>query len=186
MALSEPNDNCLDLGTGTGCILFTLLAEMAESGRPETWGIGVERSDAAFEVAWWNRNAMGLEQPAVLLKGSWFGPLAETLPPDFEGFDLIVSNPPYVSEAEWAGLAPEVRDHEPKEALTAGRDGLDAYREILKTAPDYLVSGGRLLFEIGAGQGGAVSALMRRAGLGQVTVIGDLDGRDRVVAARRD
>jgi len=185
VALSEPFGNLLDLGLGAGCILLTLLAEMAAMGRTETWGIGVERSDAAFEVAWWNRNAMALERPAVLLKGSWFDPLGRTLPRDFGGFDLIVSNPPYISADAWEGLAPEVRDHEPREALTDGGDGLSAYRAILAGAPGHLAPNGRLLLEIGAGQGAAVSRLVAEAGLDAVRVVADLDGRDRVVTARR-
>ena len=185
VALAEPFANVLDLGLGTGCILLTLLAEMGEAGRDEIWGIGVEKSDDAFEVAWWNRNALGLEDPAVLLKGSWFDPLPQTLPENFAGFDLIVSNPPYVTDAEWEGLEPEVRDHEPRAALTAGPDGLDAFRAILSRARSYLGPGGRLVLEIGAQQGEAVRDLVIEAELGEVRLIQDLEGRDRVVAARR-
>ncbi|SLN18228.1 peptide chain release factor N(5)-glutamine methyltransferase [Roseisalinus antarcticus] len=185
VALAEPFDHVLDLGTGSGCILFTLLAEMADMGRDSTWGIGVEASDPAFEVAWWNRNAFGLEETAVLLKGSWFAPLAETVAPDFAGFDLIVSNPPYIREADWRGLAPEVRDHEPKLALTAGRDGLDAYREILGAVRGHMAPGGRVAVETGVGQGPDVMAMMLEAGLDEVHMVQDLDGRDRVVIGRR-
>ncbi|KAA9009379.1 peptide chain release factor N(5)-glutamine methyltransferase [Histidinibacterium aquaticum] len=184
-ALAEPFGHVLDLGTGSGCILLTLLAEMAEMGRDEVWGIGVELSDAAFEVAWWNRNAMRLEDRAVLLKGSWFTPLEKALEPGFGGFDLIVSNPPYITRADWSGLEPEVRDHEPPGALVGGDDGLEAYRQILPELPARLAPGGRAMVEIGAAQGAEVAAMMAEAGLGEVRIVQDLDGRDRVVVGKR-
>lgn len=185
-ALAEPFGHVLDLGTGSGCILLTLLAEMAGMGHSEVWGMGVERSEAAFEVAFWNRNAFGLQQQAILLSGSWFAPLQDTLDPGFGGFDLIVSNPPYVTDHAWHDLSPEVRDHEPREALTAGPDGLACYREILARARDYLAPRGRVMVEIGAEQGVSVASLMVKAGLESVRIVQDLDGRDRVVIGRKE
>ena len=99
-------------------------------------------------------------------------------------FDLIVSNPPYIALDEMAGLAPEVRDHEPREALTDEADGLTAYRIIARHASDHLRPGGRVLVEIGPTQAAAVAGFFRAAGLEDVTVHPDLDGRDRVVSAR--
>ena len=96
-------------------------------------------------------------------------------------FDLIVSNPPYIAAGEMAGLAPEVRDWEPRLALTDDGDGLGAYRAITAAAPAHLAPGGWLAVEIGPAQGAAVAALFRGAGLSSVTVRPDLDGRDRVV-----
>ncbi|ROT98460.1 peptide chain release factor N(5)-glutamine methyltransferase [Histidinibacterium lentulum] len=183
-ALAEPFADVLDLGTGSGCILLTLIAEMEGMGR-RVLGTGVEVSPAAYEVAWWNRNAMGLEDRAVLLQGSWFAPLSEAFGRDAPQFDLIVSNPPYVTEAEWERLEPEVRRFEPRGALVGGVHGLDAYRVIVEGAPGRLRPGGRLIVEIGSGQGAAVTELMTSAGLGPVHVVTDLDGRDRVVVARR-
>jgi len=98
-------------------------------------------------------------------------------------FDLIVSNPPYIGESEIADLEPEVRDHEPRAALTPGGDGLDAYRAIAKGLKAHLTPGGRVVMEIGPTQAAAVSALLREAGLTLISVHRDLDGRDRVVEA---
>ncbi|MEM8804367.1 MAG: peptide chain release factor N(5)-glutamine methyltransferase, partial [Pseudomonadota bacterium] len=99
-------------------------------------------------------------------------------------YDLIVSNPPYIALDEMDGLDPEVRDYEPREALTDGADGLTAYRIIARHAPDHLKPGGRVLVEIGPTQAPAVTELFRVAGLEDVRVHPDLDGRDRVVSAR--
>lgn len=169
-ALAEPFDTVLDLGTGSGCILLTLLKET-----PGAWGLGTDLSPKALQVAKANRAALGLDGPAMLREGSWFdavqgGP-----------FDLIVSNPPYITDAEMADLAPEVRDWEPTMALTPGGDGLDAYRMITSGARAHLVPGGRLMVEIGPTQGGAVTALFIAAGFENSRVLPDLDGRNRVV-----
>ncbi|WP_127903337.1 peptide chain release factor N(5)-glutamine methyltransferase [Solirhodobacter olei] len=171
-ALEDPFTRILDLGTGTGAILLTLLAE-----RPQATGLGTDTSEAALAVAAANATALGLFPRATFRRADWFDGL--------EGvFDLIVSNPPYIAEAEMAGLAPEVRDWEPRQALTPGGDGLGPYRAIAAAAPAHLASGGRLIVEIGATQGPAVAALFRAAGLEDVAVRPDLEGRDRVVLGR--
>ncbi|PTE23658.1 peptide chain release factor N(5)-glutamine methyltransferase [Cereibacter changlensis JA139] len=172
-ALESPFASLLDLGTGSGAILLTLLAE-----RPAARGLGTDLSPEALAVAESNAQALGLAGRARFQTADWFAGV--------EGqFDLIVSNPPYIAEAEMAGLSPEVRDWEPHLALTPGGDGLDAYRAIAAAAPAYLAPGGRLLVEIGPTQGRAVSALFAAAGLSGLRVEADLDGRDRVVLARR-
>jgi len=171
-ALEEPFARLLDLGTGTGCILLSLLAE-----RPGATGLGTDISAAALAVAAENARALGLADRAALRRGDWFDGVAGP-------FDLIVSNPPYIAAAEMPGLAPEVRDWEPAGALSPGGDGLAAYRAILGALPAHLAPGGRLMLEIGAAQGPAVAALCRAAGLDAVRVLPDLDGRDRVVTAR--
>ncbi|QFT63389.1 peptide chain release factor N(5)-glutamine methyltransferase [Roseivivax sp. THAF30] len=173
-ALGGPVTRFLDLGTGSGCIALSLAAEV-----PEATGIATDLSRDAIEVAFWNRNALGLTDRVAFLEGSWFAPLAAD-----QRFDLIVSNPPYISAAEMAGLAPDVRDHEPRMALSDDGDGLTAYRAIASGAARHLVPGGRLLLEIGWSQGDAVRALLHDAGLSGIEVLPDLDGRDRVVAAR--
>lgn len=171
-ALRAPFARVLDLGTGSGCILLTLLAERADAT-----GLGVDLSPAALAVAAANREALGLGSRAMFAEGNWFGPVSGR-------FDLIVANPPYIAEDEMAALSPEVRDWEPRVALTPGGDGLDAYRAIGTGAPDHLSSGGRILLEIGPSQAAAVSALLSAAGLSDIHVHRDLDGRDRVVVAR--
>ncbi|MEI4470163.1 peptide chain release factor N(5)-glutamine methyltransferase [Frigidibacter sp. MR17.24] len=173
-ALAQPFGRVLDLGTGTGCILLTLLAE-----RPEASGVGLDLSPGALAVAGENAGRLGLQARARLLQSDWYDAAGGTGP-----FDLIVSNPPYIAQDEMADLSPEVRDWEPAMALTPGGDGLDAYREIARGAAAHLAPGGRLIVEIGPTQGRAVSGLFRRAGLDVTRIRPDLDGRDRVVAAR--
>ncbi len=171
-ALSEPFDQLLDLGVGSGCILITLLAE-----RTSAVGVGIDLSEAACLQASANAVQHKVQDRAEILQSNWFAGV--------EGqFDLIVSNPPYISADEMRDLSPEVREHEPRMALTDEGDGLGAYRHIAASAPDYLIPAGRILVEIGPTQGAAVSALFDAAGLADIRVIPDLDGRDRVVGAR--
>ena len=169
-ALSAPFFACLDLGTGTGCILLSCLAD-----RPVAMGLGVDLSDAALAVAADNAARLGLAGRARFLRSDWFSAVSGR-------FDLILSNPPYIAADEMAALAPEVREWEPHLALTPGGDGLGAYRAIARGAPARLMAGGRLLVEIGPAQGQAVAALFAAAGLGGIRILQDLDGRDRVVA----
>ncbi|WP_287885578.1 MULTISPECIES: peptide chain release factor N(5)-glutamine methyltransferase [Paracoccus] len=169
-ALTEPFASVLDLGTGTGAILISLLAE-----RPAARGLGTDISPAALEVA--RENATRIGVCADFLESNWFASVAGQ-------FDLIVSNPPYIALEEMAGLSPEVREWEPRAALTDEADGLSAYRAIAAGAPAHLLPGGRLMVEIGPTQGAAVAALMRAAGLAEPRILPDLDGRDRVVSAR--
>jgi release factor glutamine methyltransferase len=169
-ALETPFSRVLDLGTGSGAILVSLLA-----ARPGATGLGTDLSPAALQVAQGNAALIGVT--ADFLCADWFDGVTGR-------FDLIVSNPPYIAEAEMAGLDPEVRDWEPRAALTPGGDGLGAYRAIASGAGAHLAPGGRLLVEIGPAQAAAVSALFAAAGLGGLRVRPDLDGRDRVVEAR--
>ena len=171
-ALAEPFARVLDLGTGSGCILVTLLAE-----RPQATGLGVDLSEAACLQASANAVLHEVATRADIRRSDWFSAVTGR-------FDLIVSNPPYIALNEMAGLSEEVRDHEPDTALTDGGDGLGAYRVICAGAGDYLKAGGRLAVEIGPTQGAAVSAMMARAGLVGIEVLHDLDGRDRVVLGR--
>ncbi|MGG7566403.1 peptide chain release factor N(5)-glutamine methyltransferase [Rhodovulum sp. DZ06] len=162
----------LDLGLGSGCILLTLLAEW-----PGAMGVGVDASAAALDIARRNAAALGLEARADLRLGDWAtgidGP-----------FDLVVSNPPYIAEDEMPGLSPEVRDWEPRMALTPGGDGLSPYRILGAEAPRLLAPGGRVLLECGAGQAEAVAGMLAEAGLGGVRVHRDMDGRGRCVEGR--
>ncbi|MFO1203663.1 MAG: peptide chain release factor N(5)-glutamine methyltransferase [Tabrizicola sp.] len=170
-ALTRPFLKVLDLGTGTGCILLSCL-----KGMPMARGVGIDISEAALAVAADNSHDLGLEARVKFLQSDWFSKVSGA-------FDLIVSNPPYIAADEMAGLAPEVRDWEPHLALTTGGDGLEPYRIIARGASARLMPGGRLLVEIGPTQGKAVAALFAKAGLGQIQVLPDMDGRDRVVAA---
>lgn len=172
-ALAEPFSKVLDLGTGSGCILISLLAEM-----PEAKGVGTDLSERAVLVAGENAKRIGVADRLVLPLSDWFEDVGGV-------FDLIVSNPPYIAAEEMDALQPEVRDFEPRGALTDEADGLSAYRAIAAGAPDHLTPGGRLLVEIGPTQAREVCEIFQGAGLVEITVHPDLDGRDRVVAARK-
>ncbi len=171
VALSKPFSRVLDLGTGSGCIVVSLLAE-----RPEATGVGTEISPEGVLIAGENAAAHGVADRLILPLSEWYDDIGGR-------FDLIVSNPPYIAADEMDGLAPEVRDHEPRIALTDEADGLTAYRAIAAGALDHLTPGGRLLVEIGPTQADAVSEIFSAAGLDVVAVHPDLDGRNRVVEA---
>ena len=170
-ALEREFTRVLDLGTGTGCILLSLLGD-----RPGATGVGTDLSEAALAVARGNAGVLGLSERVEFRVADWFGGTEWH-------FDLIVSNPPYIAAAEMPGLAPEVRDWEPRLALTPGGDGLDAYRAIAAGAGAHLAPGGGILLEIGATQGAAVAEILAASGFGGIGVIRDMDGRDRVLHA---
>ncbi|GGC01852.1 release factor glutamine methyltransferase [Marivita lacus] len=170
-ALAGEVSSVLDLGTGSGCILLTLLAH-----RPLAQGLGTDLSSEALTVAKDNATRLSLQDRATWAQGAWF----DAVPPG-ACFDLIVSNPPYIALNEMPGLAPDLA-FEPRMALTDEADGLSAYRAITGGATPFLAPQGRLLVEIGPTQGQAVAELFRTAGLANVTLHSDLDGRDRVVS----
>lgn len=169
LALARPFERLIDLGTGTGAIAVTLLAE-----RDGATGVASDISAAALAVAGENAAAHGVAGRLRLVEADWWDGVDGV-------FDLVVSNPPYVTGAEYATLAPEVTDWEPRGALTPGGDGLSAYRAILDGLAPRLAPGGRCLVEIGAGQGEAVAALFTAAGLDAVAVHPDINGKPRVV-----
>lgn len=170
-ALQHPAQRILDIGTGSGCILLTLLAEWSEAT-----GIGTDMSPAALAVATQNATALDVAARAELVHTNWADAVAGP-------FDLIVSNPPYISGAEMTELSRDVLDWEPHAALTPGPLGLESYRALIPQAADLLAAGGRLLLEIGPTQGAEVASLCVNAALEDVYVRPDLDGRDRVVTA---
>ncbi|KMW56735.1 Protein-N(5)-glutamine methyltransferase PrmC [Candidatus Rhodobacter oscarellae] len=172
LALQEPFRKVLDMGVGSGCILISLLAE-----RPEARGVGFDDSAEAVLIAGQNAEAIGVADRITLPMSDWWDDVGGR-------YDLIVSNPPYIAADEMGGLAPEVRDYDPRMALTDEGDGLGAYRKIAGGLADHLTPGGRVLLEIGPTQADAVSQLLRAAGLEKVETHADLDGRDRVVGAR--
>jgi release factor glutamine methyltransferase len=163
-----------DIGTGSGAILLALLTEL-----PDAYGIGTDISEQALQTA--HSNAVGLE-----LTGR-AGFVACDYAAALSGpFDLIVSNPPYIRSAEIAGLATEVRDHDPRAALDGGADGLDAYRALIPQATRLLAPGGALVVEAGQGQSGDIGGLMAAAGLMlPAPARADLAGIRRAVAGRK-
>ncbi|MEP1765081.1 MAG: peptide chain release factor N(5)-glutamine methyltransferase [Sulfitobacter sp.] len=171
-ALFEPFDRVLDLGTGSGCILVSLLAENTRAK-----GMGVDLSEAACLQASANAVLHGVADRADVRQSDWFSAV--------EGrFDLIVSNPPYLAQDEMRDISPELALHEPAMALTDGADGLSIYRLIAETAQGSLSADGRVLAEIGWQQGPDVRAIFEQAGWADVVILPDLDGRDRVISAQ--
>jgi release factor glutamine methyltransferase len=164
----------LDLGTGTGCILVTLLAEL-----PRAQGIGTDKSGAALALAEANARRHGVASRASFLVADWLDAVTGK-------FDLVLSNPPYLASSEIAGLAADVAAYDPILALDGGPDGLDAYRRIAARAGEVLAQGGRLLVEIGATQADSVAGILRGAGLkvdAEQGIRPDLGGRPRSVVA---
>jgi release factor glutamine methyltransferase len=156
----------LDLGTGPGTLLHA-----ASDVWPEATGLGIDVSRGALSYAAANARRLGFEERLKLMQGNWADGLAEK-------FDLILCNPPYVRED--ADLGPGVREYEPDEALFAGKEGLDAYRELAPQLPRLLNRGGLAAIEIGPDQAGAVTRLLDRDGL-RAQVADDLAGRPRAV-----
>lgn len=138
-----------DVGTGSGCIAVTLLCE-----RTDARAVAVDVSEAALKVAAQNAHVLGVGDRIELMLSDCFDALDKTT------FDLIVSNPPYVSSAALPGLQREVRDHEPLVALSPGADGLSVIRRLLRDAPSFLNAGGHLIMEIGFDQGEAIQELI--------------------------
>lgn len=163
----------LDLGTGSGCIFLSILAE-----RPDASGVGIDLSPAAVAIARTNADALGLVPRAQVIERSF----AE---PQGGWFDLALSNPPYIFQPEIEALAPDVRNHDPAMALSPGDDALEAYRTILAAMPGWLKPGCWIGFEVGLGQAGDVAALMAAAGLEEVAAFDDLAGIPRAVFGRR-
>lgn len=163
----------LDLGTGSGCLLLTLLAE-----RDTMQGVGADVSPHALAVARDNAAHLGLESRAAFIESDWLKNIAGR-------FDMIVSNPPYLAPGEMEFLARDVADYDPHLALYGGSDGLDPYRFICREAAAFLNPGGHLVFEIGALQASRVIAIMQEAGFEGVALRQDLAGRDRVVYGQK-
>ena len=163
-----------DIGTGSGAILLALLSEL-----PDAEGIGTDISVAALRTASHNAARLGFSSRAAFVACDYAAALSDS-------FDLIVSNPPYIRSADIAGLAPEVRDHDPPVALDGGADGLDAYRVLIPQAAGRLVFGGILVVEAGHDQSAEIAGLMAAAGLTQERPPkADLAGIHRAVAGRK-
>ena len=165
-------ENMLELGTGSGAIAITVLAE-----RPKVTCVATDISEYALKTASTNSKRHGVESRLKLLHSNWFEKISGS-------FDVIVSNPPYISSEEYAQLSAEVVKYDPKISLTLGGDGLEAYREILSRALEKLSKNGHIFLEIGYTQANAVKHLFREAGFQQIKVHKDLGSRDRVISAK--
>ena len=197
----EDGSRILDLCTGSGCILLSLLHYSNDC-----IGVGTDISEPALRIARHNAGSLGLADRVLWLRGDLFDALGSGRPGEEndavpekdmqqrplngpfsspEKYDMIISNPPYIRTGVIETLAPEVRCAEPRLALDGGEDGLDFYRRIIQEAPDHLVIGGRIMLEIGYDQGEDVAALLREAGYYGVEIIQDYNRNDRVVTAVR-
>ena len=163
----------LDLGTGSGAIAVTLLAEL-----PEATVVATDLSAAALQVAKGNAAALGVADRASFVAANWFDGVDRQ-------FDLIVSNPPYIPLGDIAGLAADVRDFDPARALDGGPDGLEAYRRIASGAGGFLAPRGHVVLEIGAGQENEVNELFRAHGFVLDARHFDLAGHIRCVVFKR-
>ena len=171
----DSESRILDLGTGSGCILLSLLAE-----RKQAVGVGLDISPAALAVAAENAEALGLGGRCRLLAGSWNDTLFSS-----GSFDMIVSNPPYIAHDEIEKLDTEVKDFDPPVALDGGADGYGCYREIAALAPVVLKKGGFILLESGVGQAERIAEIFIRGGLELVETAKDLAGINRCVILKK-
>ena len=163
--------NILDLGTGSGCIILSLLDEYNAA-----MGIGVDKSKKALNVAQKNAELLILNDRVKFQLGNWCDGLDNK-------FDLIVSNPPYISEKEILGLSNDVINWEPRIALTQEGDGLGAYKNIINGVKNILIPNGRLIFEIGHAQGNEVSNLLKSNNFKEINIVKDINNKDRVISA---
>ena len=171
-ALKHPAATVLDLGTGSGILAVTLMAEW-----PKAQALATDISPAALAVAGKNAARYDIGDRLSFAQSNWFeGVQGE--------FDLIVANPPYIAMEEMAGLDRDVRDFDPNIALTPGGDGLDPYRVIAAAVGRHLSPDGRLIVEIGHQQAADVLQIFQDAGLSSLCCHPDLAGRDRVISAR--
>jgi release factor glutamine methyltransferase len=165
----------LDFGTGSGCLAIAVAARF---GQARIWGVDI--SQAALRVARVNATAIGVQNQIQFICGDGLAALGRRFQ-----VDLILSNPPYIPSGEIAGLDPEVRDHDPRNALDGGVDGLDFYRRLAGQAGRFLRRGGRLMVEFGDGQADAVAALVEESGWRVDAVEKDLCGTDRFLIAHQ-
>lgn len=161
----------LDLGTGTGCILLSLLQEF-----PDALGVAVDKAYGACVAAEDNAKRLGLENRTTILNGSWLDPI-----PEGTKFDLIVSNPPYIPSLEIRNLQPEVKNHDPILALDGGNDGLLPYKYLCSNLKRYLEPNGIVVLEFGVGQAYDISRIVEEAGATLIRVTRDLGGHERVI-----
>ncbi len=176
IAALPPGARFLELGTGTGCIPISILAN-----RPDTTGVASDLNAEALDMARNNAGRHGVQWRLDFAQGDWFDALSAASGEN--SFDLIVSNPPYIVSAVIDTLARDVKEFDPMLALDGGPDGLAPYRVIAAHAGRFLKPGGQVLVEIGYDQGQSVSVLFSEAGFGNISVHKDLNGLDRVVSA---
>ena len=168
----------LDLGTGSGCILLSLLADF-----PHLCGVGVDASASALQVAKQNAAALGVSARVDFLHLDWFA--ADFAARLGRKFALITSNPPYIPSQDIASLDDEVKNHDPLSALDGGADGFDSYRRQAELAPELLQDGGYILLEGGIGQHEQIASVFIQAGLTHISTVPDLAGIPRCIILQK-
>ena len=168
-----PPETILDLGTGSGCLLLSLLQEY-----PKARGLGLDISQEAAATARENAVALKLRTRAEFIAADWNEWQASA------PFDLVISNPPYIAPEEMAALEPEVTRYDPMTALVGGDDGLECYRSIAALLPRAAKKGGLVVLEIGHTQADAVKSILALSGIAVIQTLTDLGGSDRAVVAR--
>jgi release factor glutamine methyltransferase len=171
LSLKEQPTHILDLGTGSGCLLLSLLHEFQTAS-----GLGIDQSSRAIDQAQKNATLLNLSSRATFIQSDWFEKVTGK-------FDLIISNPPYISSADIETLEPEVKQHDPLAALDGGPQGLDPYKIIIPHARDYLTQMGSLLFEVGINQSADIAALLKEYNF-SVSIHKDLNGIERCVMGK--
>ena len=166
----------LDLGTGSGCILLSVLADL-----PNAKGVGIDISDKALEIAQTNAEMLGVVSRVELMRASWFDDNLSL----GDKFDLIVSNPPYIKSADIATLDTEVKDYDPMLALDGGADGYRDYKKLAERIPSWIKDGGYVLLEVGIGQAEKVAQIFQEKGLSLCKIVKDLAGINRCVILKK-
>ena len=165
-------DTVLDLGTGSGCILLSILNEQKHAH-----GIGLDQSEAALEIARKNSLRLEVDGRCEFYQSDWFGAVSG------KKFDVIVSNPPYIPTADIEHLEVDVKEYDPMSALDGGIDGYDDYRHIISNAQKHLTEDGLIAFEVGIGQADMVAEMLAKLGFFQINIRKDLSGVKRCVYA---
>lgn len=168
-----------DFGTGSGCILLSLLKEV-----PDLYGIGIDKSAEALQIAKQNSSDLGLNNRCKLFMADWFAPdFADKIGAKLQ---MIISNPPYIPDRDIAVLEPEVKDYDPYLALSGGQDGLNSYRKIAEIAPLLLSNNGYIVLETGIGQTEDVKNIFMKNSFEHIKTVPDLAGIDRCLIFRKN
>lgn len=176
--LSDDDFDILDLGTGSGCIIESVLAE-----RPKAHGVAVDISEKSLDIALQNAEKLQLGKRIRFIKADWFA--SDFLQQIGKKFTAVVTNPPYIPTDDIEHLDAEVRNYDPLAALDGGTDGFASYMRIAELAPDLLKSGGYIFIEAGIGQAEQIAAIFEQSGLSHVCTVADLNGIARCVILQK-
>ncbi len=176
--LPEVNTDILDLGTGSGCIIESILLE-----KTAAHGTAVDISAASLEIARRNAASLNLTSRLNFVQADWF--VADFTDKIGRQFDMIVSNPPYIPTSDIATLEPEVKNYDPRQALDGGNDGLASYRRIAETAPYLLKENGLILLESGVNQAADIVRIFTQNGMIHLSTVPDLNGIERCVVLQK-